>query len=194
MNQRASLRIWFCISLGAISAASAFGSWTLLRVMRGFQYAEAGGFLSVGRGIAEANQPLIVASYIGVACTLIALVGYVRSRNWPPASLALSASALAFIPFAVFCVAESMLVNALLSARNGVIANATLIQRLLFIGLAGGLCLSVPLVFAWALRLTPTAASRRTVAVLVLAITGFILVAIALHLRNAWINDMYAHL
>ena len=188
------MRIWFCISLGAISAASAFGSWTLLRVMRGFQYAEAGGFLSVGRGIAEANQPLIVASYIGVACTLIALVGYVRSRNWPPASLALSASALAFIPFAVFCVAESMLVNALLSARNGVIANATLIQRLLFIGLAGGLCLSVPLVFAWALRLTPTAASRRTVAVLVLAITGFILVAIALHLRNAWINDMYAHL
>jgi hypothetical protein len=192
MNQRASLRIWFSISLAAISAASALGSRTLLRVMRSFQYAEVGGFLSVGRGVAEANQPLIVSSYIGVACTLIAVVGYVRSRNWPPASFVLSASALAFIPFAAFCVGESMLVNALLSARNGVIANATLIQCLLFIGLAGGLCLSVA--FAWALRLTPTAAPRRTIAVLVLVITGFILAAIALHLRNAWINDMYTHL
>ena len=194
MNQRASLRIWFCISLAAISAASALGSWTLLRVMSGFQYAEAGGFLSVGRGVAEANQPLIAASYIGVACTLIAVVGYVRSRNSPRASFALSASALAVIPFAVFWIAESMLVNALLSARNGVIANATLIQCLLFIGVAGGVCLSVALAFAWALRLTPALTPRRTVAVLVLVIAGFILAAIALHLRNAWINDMYAHL
>ena len=194
MNRRASLRIWFCISLAAICAASALGSRTLLLVMSAFQNAEAGGFLSVGRGVAEANQPLIVASYFGVAGTLIAVVGYVRSRNLPPAPFALSVSALAFVPFAVFCAAESILVNSLLSARNGVIANVTLIQRLLYVGLAGGLCLSIALVFAWALRLTPTAAPRRTVAVLVLVITGFILAAIALTLENAWINDMYARL
>ena len=162
--------------------------------MSGFQNAEASGFLSVGRGVAEANQPLIAASYFGVGCTLVAVFGYVRSGNSPPASFALLASALAFVPFAVFWVAESVLVNALLSARNGVIANATLIQRLLFIGLVGGVSLSVTLLFASALRLTPTIAPRRTVAVLVLVIGGFVIAAIALHMRNAWINDMYAHL
>jgi hypothetical protein len=41
MTQRTSFRFWFCISLLAISAGSAFGSSGVLHAMRAFQYAEA---------------------------------------------------------------------------------------------------------------------------------------------------------
>jgi hypothetical protein len=194
MTRRASLRFWFCFSLAAFSAASALGAWGLLHAMRGFQNAEAGGFLTIGRGIAEANRPVIVASYVGAIFTLFAVVGYARSRTLPRAWFALSAFALGFIPFAMFWVTESLLINALLSARNGIIANATLIQRLLFIVLASGVSLSIPLLFAWAVRLTPTATRWRTVVVLGLVITGFIVAAITLHSRAAWIDHMYTHL
>jgi len=192
MTQRVSLRFWFCISLATLSAASALGASGLLHAMRGFQNAEAGGFLTIGRGIAEANQPVIVALYVSVACTLLAVVGYIRSHSLPPASFAVSASALAFIPFVIFWLAESLLVNGLFAARNGVIANDALIQRLLSIVLAGGISLSVALLFACVLRFTATATPKRTVVVLVLVTGALVVAAVALHLRNAWIDGMYA--
>ena len=82
--------------------------------------------------------------------------------------------------------------NPPLTARVGVIANATLIKGLLSFALGGGLALSLPLFFVWALRMSPTAAPRRTVAALVVLIGFFAAAAIALYLRNAWIDEMYA--
>jgi len=194
MTQRPSFRFWFCISLLAISAGSAFGSSGVLHAMRAFQYAEAGGFLAVGRGIAEANQPIIGASYIGLACVLIAAVGYFRTRTAPPASLILSASALAFVPFALFWVAETVLINGLLSAQNGIIGNASLVRGLLFIVFAAGVFLSVAWLFASALRVKPTFSLKRTIAALALVTGGFITVVVALHLRNNWIDRMYTRI
>ena len=195
MGKRASLRVWFSLSLMAVAAAAALTSWNLLRVMSGFQNAEASGLLSVGRGIAEANQLTIGALYFGIACVLVAGVAYVRAPNYsPPAWLVLSASAVALVPLAVVWAAESLMLDALPSARNGVVANATLIQRLLFVALVGGIVLSVLFLFGGALRVSPTVAPKRSLAAVSLLAGCFVLAAIAFHLRNAWINGLYAHL
>src|SRR5687767_13455696 len=152
MTKRASLRISLSLSLMAVSAAAALTSWNLLRVMSGFRNAEAGGLLSVGRGIAEANQLTIGALYFGIACVLVAAVAYFRAPDYsPPAWLVFSASAVAFVPLALVWAAESIMLDALPSARNGVVDHAALIQWLLFVGLGGGVVLSVLLLFGWAL-------------------------------------------
>ncbi|HKR60505.1 MAG TPA: hypothetical protein VJS64_12290 [Pyrinomonadaceae bacterium] len=188
MNQRNHLRVLFYLSLTAVGAGAALSSWRLLRVMNGFTNAEASGLLSVGGGIAEANQPLIVALYFGIACGLIAIISSVRSRS-APAWFRLSAACLAFVPLVIFWVAETLLLDSLRSARDGVIANATLIQRLLFLARSSGALLSVLFFFA-SIHVSPKVARKRTVAAVCLLAGSFVLAAIAFHLRNAWIYGL----
>jgi hypothetical protein len=192
MTNRTSLRVWFCLSLATVTGGAAWSAWGLLRITSAFRNAEASGLLSVARGIAEANQLLTVPLYVGVICAVIAVVAYVRAHNGPPISLVLSSSFVALVPVALVWLAESLLLNALPSARDGVIANGTLIQRLLYVALGSGIVLSVLFLFVWALRVSPAVAPRRTVAAVALLIACFVTAAIGLHLRNAWIDDLYA--
>ena len=192
MTNRTSLRVWFCLSLATVTGGAAWSAWGLLRVTSAFRNAEASGLLSVARGIAEANQLLIVPLYIGVICAFIAVAAYVRAHNAPPISLVLSSSFVALVPVALVWLAESLLLDALPTARDGVIANGTLIQRLLYVAVGSGIVLSVLFLFIWALRVSPAVAPRRTVAAMALLIACFVAAAIGLHLRNAWIDDMYA--
>jgi hypothetical protein len=192
MTNRTSLRVWFCLSLATVTGGAAWSAWGLLRVTSGFRNAEASGLLSVARGIAEANQLLIVPLYVGVICAFIAVVAYVRAHNAPPISLVLSSSFAALVPVALVWLAESLLLNALPSARDGVIANGTLIQRLLYVALGSGIVLMVLFLFVSSLRVSPAVAPRRTVAAVALLIACFVTAAIGLHLRNAWIDDLYA--
>lgn len=195
MNNRASLRFCFSLSLVAVAAAAALTSWNLLRVMHAFQNAEASGLLSVGRGIAEANQPLILALYFGIACALVAAVAYARvSNHSPTATLILSTSVLATVPLVLVWVTESLMLDALPSSRNGVVANAPLIQSFLFITSGSGAVLSVIFSFGWALRVSPTIARKRTVATVSLLIGCFVLALIGFHLRNAWLYGLYEQL
>lgn len=193
MTKRASLGVWFSLALIAVAAGAALTSWNLLRVMSGFRNAEAAGFLAVGRGVAEANQLMIGALYFATACGVVAVVAYVRAPDYsPPAWLVVSASALALVPLAVVWAAESLMLNVVW--RDGVISNGTLIQRLLFVALGGGGVLSVLFFFAWVLRVSPAVAPKRTVVAVSLLIGCFILALVGFHLRNAWINGLYAHL
>lgn len=175
----------------AVAVGAALTSWNLLRVMSAFRNAEAGGFLSVGRGVAEANQLTIGALYLGIACVLVAAVTYVRAPEYsPPAWLVFSASAVALVPLAVVWVAESLMLNTLW--RNGVVTNVVLIQQLLFVALGGCVVLSVLSFFSWAVRVSPAVAPKRTVVVVSLLTGCFILAVVGFHLRNAWINGLYA--
>lgn len=161
----------------------------LLRAISGFRNAEAGSFLAIGRGVAEANQLSIAALYLALACAVVAVVGYVRSHSYPSSLLALAASIVALIPMAIVWLAEPVLMN----ARNGVIPNDTLIQRLLFVALGGGLVLAILFLFGWVVRVPPTLAPKRTLAVVFLFLGCMVLAVISFHLRNAWINGWYAH-
>ena len=174
-----------------MTGGAAWSAWGLLRVTSAFRNAEASGLLSVARGIAEANQLLLVPLYVGVICAVIALVAYLRAHNSPQISLVLSSSFLALVPVALVWLAESLLLNALPSARDGVIANGTLIQRLLYVALCSGIVLAVLFLFVWALRVSAAPAPRRTIAAVALLIACLVTAAIGLHLRNAWIDDLY---
>jgi hypothetical protein len=191
MGNRTSLRAWFCLSLATVTGGAAWSAWGLLRVTSAFRNAEASGLLSVARGIAEANQLLIASLYVGVICAVIAVFAYLRAHNAPPVSLVLSSSFVALVPVALIWLAESLLLDALPFARDGVIANGTLIQRLLYVALVSGIVLSVLFLFVWALRVSPAVTPRRTVAAVALLIACFVTAAIGLHLRNAWIDDLY---
>src|SRR5437763_896432 len=70
MTQRTSLRIWFCLSLAAVAGGAAWTASMLLRAISGFRNAEAGSFLAIGRGVAEANQLSIAALYLALACAV----------------------------------------------------------------------------------------------------------------------------
>jgi len=197
MDKRASLPIWFSLSLAVVAAAAALTSWNLLRVMSAVRNAESSGLLPVGRGIAEANHPLLMALYIGTGCTLVANIAYVRSfkNASPPAWLAFAASVLTLVPVLVVWQAESLMLDALPFSRDGVVANATLIQRLLMITLGGGVLVPVLLFVGSTLRVpSRSTLKRRTTVASCLLVTAFILVAIAFHLRNAWINGLYRQL
>jgi hypothetical protein len=161
----------------------------LLRAISGFRNAEAGSFLAIGRGVAEANQLSIAALYLALACAVVAVVGYVRSHSYPSSLLALAASSVALIPTAIVWLAEPVLMD----ARNGVIPNDTLIQRLLFGALGGGIILAVLFLFGSLLRVPPTLEPRRTVAVVSLFLGCLVIAVIGFHLRNAWISGLYAH-
>ena len=191
MTNRTSLRVWFCLSLATVTGGAAWSASGVLRVTSAFRNAEASGLLSVARGIAEANQLLIVPLYVGVICALIAVVTYLRAHKAPPISLVLFSSFVALVPVALVWLAESLLLDALPSARDGVMANGTLIQRLLYVALGSGIILSVLFLFVWALRVSPAVAPRRTVAAVALLIACFVIAAIAFHLRNAWIEGLY---
>jgi hypothetical protein len=161
--------------------------------MSGFRNAEAGGFLAVGRGVAEANQLTIGALYFAIACFLVAAVAYVRAPDYsPPAWLVLVASAVGLVPLAVVWVAESLMLNAVW--RDGVISNGTLIQRLLSAALVGGGVLSVLSFFGWVFRVPPTVAPKRTFVAVSLLIGCLVVAVVGFHLRNAWIEGLYAHL
>jgi hypothetical protein len=195
MINRASLHVWFSLSLAIVAAATALTSWNLLRVMNGIQNAGSSGLLPVGRGIAEANQPLIAALYLGIACAVVTIIAYVRSsNNYPPAWLPLAVSAIAVIPLLIAWVAESLMLNALPSSREGVVANVVLIQRLLMTALGAGVVLSLALLLVPMLRVSSSAAPRRTIVAVCVVVTAFIIAVIALHLRNAWLNGFYAQL
>jgi hypothetical protein len=191
MTNRTSLRFWFCLSLATVTGGAAWSASGLLRVTSAFRNAEASGLLSVARGIAEANQLLIVPLYVGAVCAVIAVVAYLRADNAPPISLVLWSSFVALVPVALVWLAESLLLNALPAARDGVVPNGTLIQRLLYIALGSGIVLSVLFLFVWALRVFPAVAPRRAVAAVALLIACFVTTAIGLDVRNAWIDDLY---
>ena len=190
-TSRTSLRVWFCLSLASVTGGAAGSAWGFLRVTSGFRNAEASGLLAVARGIAEANQLLIGPLYVGIISAVIAVVVYLRAQNAPPASLVLSSSFIALVPVALVWLAESLLLKALPSARDGVIANGILIQRLLYVALGSGIALSALFLFVWTLRVSPALAPRRTVAAVTLLVACFVTAAIGLHLRNAWIDDLY---
>jgi predicted neutral ceramidase superfamily lipid hydrolase len=195
MTNRTSLRVWFSLSLAVVAAATALTSWNLLRVLRGVQNAGSSGLLPVGRGIAEANQPLIAALYLGIACAVVTIIAYVRSsNNSPPAWLLLAVSAVAVVPLLIVWVAESLMLNALPSSRDGVVANVVLIQRLLLAALGAGVVLSLLLLLVPTVRVSSSAAPRRTAVAVCVVVTAFIIAVVALHLRNAWLNGLYAQL
>ena len=191
ITNRTSLRVWFGLSLATVTGGAAWSAWGLLRVTSAFRSAETSGLLPVARGVAEANQLLIVPLYVSVICAVIAVVVYLRAHNAPPVSLVLSSSFVALVPVALVWLAESLLLNALPSARDGVIANGTLIQRLLYVALGSGIVLSALFLFVGALRVSPAVAPRRSVAAVALLIACFVTTVIGLHLRNAWIDDLY---
>jgi hypothetical protein len=193
MTNRTSSRVWFCLSLATVTGGAAWSAWGLLRVTSACRNAEASGLLSVARGIAEANQLLIVPLYVGVIFAFIAVVAYVRAHSAPSITLVLSSSFVALIPVALVWLAESLLLNALTFARDGIIANGTLIQRLLSVALGGGIVLAVMFLFGWLLRVPPTLAPKRTVATVFFFFGCLVLAVIGFHLRNAWINGLYVH-
>lgn len=190
MTQRTSLRIWLCLSLAAVAGGSAWTASMLLHAISGFRNAEAGNFFAIGRGVAEANQLSIAALYLALVCAVVAVVGYVRSQNYPSSLLALAASGVALIPMGIVWFSEPVLMN----SRNGVIPNDTLIQRFLLFAFGGGIVLAVLFLFALLLRVPPTLAPRRTIAVVSLLLGCLVLAVIGFHLRNAWIDSLYAHL
>ena len=128
-----------------------------------------------------------------IACSVIAIIAHVRSsNNSSPAWLTLAATTLMLILVMIVWLAESLMLNALPSSRDGVVANARLIQRLLFAGLGGGVILTISFLAAPTLRVTSNGAKKRTTVVTIcLVITVFILATIALQLRNTWINGLY---
>lgn len=192
MSRRTSLPVWFLLSLALVSAACAHASWTLLRVMRSLQFAEAPGLLSVGRGIAEANQIVLLALYLAVAVSIISIVVHTRRPKTNNAMVTLAASVVALVPVAIVWLAESLMLEA--SSRQGLVPNASLVLWILYVGIGSGVVLSILLLATSALRVSATGTKMRVIAALLLLVVAFTVAAVAFQLRNAWIERLYSNL
>src|SRR5258705_8893381 len=136
--KRDSVRLCLWISLAIVAASAALSSRTLIATLRGFRNAGASGLLSVGRGIAEANQHLLGGLYVGLLCVLIATVLYLRSSNKIAAIslwLSLLASILTLGLVLTLWIVESTMIHALPLSQNGVVENGAMIDSLLLITL-----------------------------------------------------------
>jgi len=198
INSRIALPFWLSGSFALVASGAALSSGKLIGVMHSVRNADSSGLLSVGRGIAEANQPVLVALYVSIICGALAAIIRVRSAKSnppPPAWLSLAGTGLSLFPVMVLWIAESMMLNALPLSREGVVPGASTIEQFLFVSLGGGLVLAVILLVSSILRVpSRTTPKRSFVGALLFGMSALIVAAFAFQLRNSWIEDLYRQL
>jgi hypothetical protein len=170
----------------------------LLGIMRVVSAAELSGFLSVARGIAEANQPVLVALYLGMICAAITISLAMRRRDkkaLPPGWLWVATLVVGLIPVVLLWIVETMMIRALGGLRNGVVPNASLIETLLFTVIGGGIGVALLVLLSAILRVSVGKEAKwKSLVAVSLVLTTFIVGAIAFHMRNAWIDGLYQQL
>jgi hypothetical protein len=193
--KRDSVRIWLWISLATVAASAAVSSRSLILTLRGFRNAEASGFVSVGRGIAKANQLFLGGLYVGLFCVLIAIILHLRSSNPLPVRSvwsSLLASTLTLGLVLTLWIAESIMISALPLSRAGVVVKGTIIDRLLLITLCSGGILAGLLLAGSIAKISSVGAPQTRSGNLVFFVALALgVVAVAFHIRNASINAMY---
>lgn len=192
--KRESVRLCLWISLAIVAASAALSSRSLIATLRAFRNAEASGLLSVGSGIAEANQLLLGGLYVGLLGMLIATVLYLRSSNKLATSLwsSVMASTLTLGLVLTLWIAESTMIDALPLSQDGVVESGAVIDWLLLITLFSGATLAGLLFLGSFLRVSLVGTRRRRSGGLVFFMAIALGVAVvAFHLRNAWIYELY---
>lgn len=181
--------------MAVVAGSTTLSARTLLSIMRSVKYAEASGFLSVARGIAEANQPVLVAMYLGMICIGIDIILRVRASNTRPSTPAWLLIATLIVSLTVVVLlwtVETTMISSLWLLRGGVMPNASLIEILLGTVFGGGLAISVLVLMASILRVSGAKNGKGQyvfVATLVLILLS--VGAFGFYRRNAWIESLY---
>jgi hypothetical protein len=176
------------------AAGAAKSSLNLREVMVGVENAGSSGLVSVASWIASSNFPVLTGLYVGVFCGVLAIVvSVVRKTTLSSSTWLLPlGSALSLFGVLVFWKAESMLIAALPSTRDGIVTEASMIKLLLTMSLISGLGSVLALLIGLIFREDSSKGSRWSpFAALFLVVAVFFTVAIAFQLRNSWLYNLY---
>jgi hypothetical protein len=161
--------------------------------MRGVENAGSSGLLSSASWIAKSNLPVLTGLYLGIFCGVLAiLVSVVRKTTLSSSAWLLPVgSALSLFAVLVLWKAESMLIAALPSTRDGFVAGASTIELLLTMSLISGLG-SVMVLLIGPIFHADSGTGRKwsPLAALFLVVAVFVTVGIAFQLRNSWLYNL----
>lgn len=174
-------------------AGAAKSSLNLREVMGGVENAASSGLVSVASWIASSNLPVLTGLYGGVFCGVLAIVvSVVRKPTLSSSAWLLPVgSALSIFAVLVLWKAESMLIAALPSTRDGIVAGASTIELLLTMSLISGLGSVLALLIG--LIIGDDSGKARNwspFAALFLVVALFVTVGIAFQLRNSWLYNL----
>jgi len=183
----------FSLVCAVPAAGAAKSSLNLRGVMSGVENAGSSGLLSSASWIASSNLPGLTGLYLGIFCGALAIVvSMVRKPALSVSAWLLPVdSALSLFAVLVLWKAESMLIGALPSTRDGFVAGASTIKLLLSVSLIGGLgSVLVLLISPIFHRDSGTGRKWRTVSALFLVVAVFVTLGIAFQLRNSWLYNL----
>ena len=185
---------WLSVALAFVAAGTALSSKTLIGIKRSVENAGASGFLSVGRGVAEANQAFLICVYLaGFSLLLAALFKWRKSNRSALAQSWFSAvsSALTLGLVLGLWIAESILIRSMSFTREGVIPDGGLIAWLLLVVLVGSSSLAVLFLIVSIVRVFIPTRSTWSSSIVVFVVASLIVAVCGFQLRNAWINTLY---
>jgi len=184
-------------SYGLPALGAAVSALMLINVFRAMRNAEAAGIGAVAGGIREANIPIVVTLYLGVALGFAGIaVGLIRmftttTTATPSSWFFLITGIIGLVPVVLLWEAQSLLLGVIFGRAAGGVAEVARQVSLLSMltMLLGALSILILLVTAFVPLPRILSAKRKwaPVVMLLLMETAVIAMTVLFHLRNAWL-------
>jgi hypothetical protein len=195
---RASIlaRVAPVFSYGLPALGAAVSALMLINVFRAMRNAEAAGIGAVSGGIREANIPIVVTLYFGVALGFAGIaIGLIRmftttTTATPSSWFFLITGIIGLVPVLLLWEAQSLLLGVIFGRAAGVAEVARQVSLLSMLTmLLGALSILILLVTAFVPLPRILYAKRKwaPVVMLLLMETAVIAMTVLFHLRNAWL-------
>jgi hypothetical protein len=183
-------------SYGLPALGAAVSALMLINVFRAMRNAEAAGIGAVSGGIREANIPIVVTLYFGVALGFAGIaIGLIRmftttTTATPSSWFFLITGIIGLVPVLLLWEAQSLLLGVIFGRAAGVAEVARQVSLLSMLTmLLGALSILILLVTAFVPLPRILYAKRKwaPVVMLLLMETAVIAMTVLFHLRNAWL-------